>query len=263
MQDLSSSTWFGISLGRWAVAFAALLGLAAAASLLWALSKTYEPLGFQKLRVLMTAISVPLLLIWFHNRRELSGRWKFLPRLIVLAIIVAFGVGTAVVIVQNLIQPPEWDFLVFWLDGQVGAQGLNFYDPAHYQTVTLPMAVRHEFEDAVVNVGFRYPPQSMFLFLPLGLFDIRLAMAFWYMVHATVLALTVVLLWQNFLEDYGQRGLVFAIALVAVIGGTMSTFKFGQTNFLAMLFLLLFWKDRDRARGGVWIMPAQHDHRAA
>lgn len=230
-------------------------------ALVWlflAVSRTFEPTGFQKLRALMTAISVPLLLLWFHNRRGLKDRRRILSSLIVLAIIIAFGVGIALVIVQNLIQPPEWDILTFWLDGQVGVQGLNFYESAHYQLVPLPMDVSGSFEEVVLSVGFRYPPQSMFLFLPLGLLDFRSAMFFWYAVQATALVLTVALLWQNFLKDYGRKGLVFAFALVVVMGGTLSTFKFGQTNFLAMLFLLLFWKDRDRARGGIWIILASY-----
>jgi hypothetical protein len=224
--------------------------------LIWILARRSEPTGGQIVRGLMTVISIPILLLWFHNRERVSQRLQNLALAIVLVIILAFVACMALVVYQNLIHPPQWDFLVFWLDGHVGVQGVNFYVPARYQGVGLPISTDGGFAAPVLDVGFRYPPLSMLLFLPLGLLDIGPAMALWYVVNGLALGATIWLLWRTFFGNEGRAGLVMAIALVAVVGGTLSTLKFGQTNFLALLLLVLAWRDRDRPSASFWIVLA-------
>lgn len=231
----------------------ALFGVLAIAWLLWSVLRTFEPSGSQLLRALATAISVPILLVWFHNREKLAGRVRKLLWVLVLAIIAIFAAGSALIVFLNVIHPPEWDFLTFWLDGHVAIRGLNFYEPANYQAVPLPITPSGAFTPEILDVGFRYPPPTMLLFMPLGLLDIRTAIVVWYAAHGVVLAWCVVLLWKTFLGKNGLTGLVFAIALVAVVAGTFSTFQYAQTNFLALLMLLLFWRDREKLRGGAWL----------
>jgi hypothetical protein len=71
--------------------------------------------------------------------------------------------------------------------------------------------------------------------------------------HATILVLVIILLWKTFLGESGLMGLALAAALVFMIRATLSTLAFGQTNFLVLLMLLLFWRDRERERGGIWL----------
>jgi hypothetical protein len=70
---------------------------------------------------------------------------------------------------ENYHQPREWDFLGFWLNGKVASAGENFYHPENYQNVVLPYNLNDEFRAEIIEVGFWYPPFTMFLFFPLGL----------------------------------------------------------------------------------------------
>src|SRR3990172_8227994 len=97
--------------------------LLAAAWLLVLVSKTFEPSVSQILRALATAVSAPILLVWFHNREKLTGRLRNLSQLTVAGIIAAFAAGSGIVIVLNIINPPVFDFLGFWLNGQVAIRG--------------------------------------------------------------------------------------------------------------------------------------------
>jgi hypothetical protein len=65
--------------------------------------------------------------------------------------------------------------------------------------------------------------------------------------------LNIVLLWKIFLAETNFTGLVLVTILVTTLFGTMSTIQYAQTNFLALLLLLLFWRNHMRSRGGVWL----------
>lgn len=233
------------------IAAAALVGFG---WLFWSVSKTFQPSASQLLRAGATAISVPIILLWFHNREKLSGRQRMMAWILVLGIAAVFAAGSALTILLNIIDPPEWDFLVFWLDGQVAVRGLNFYEPASYQNFPLPISPSPSFKPEILDVGFKYPPPTMLLFMPLGLLDFRVGIGLWYAAHGAILGLCVALLWKTFLDKYGLAGLVLAVALVAVIAGTFSTLQFAQTSFLALLMVLLFWRNRERLRGGMWLI---------
>jgi len=254
MQALTTAKSPGVRLTRWAGGAMAVVVLLGLGWLLWSVSRTFEPTLLQRLRALMTAISVPVLLLWSHNRERMVGRLRKLSWAIVLTIIVAFGAGTAMILYRNLQQPPVWDFLSFWLNGQVAIRGLNFYQPAHYQMVSLPIPPGPTFTAEILEVGFWYPPPSMILFMPLGLFDIRTGLIVWYAAQGASLAMCILLIWKAYFGRTNLAGLVLASAFVAVMAGTLTTLEFAQTNFLALLMVLLFWLDRGRKRGGMWLV---------
>ena len=76
---------------------------------------------------------------------------------------------------SNLDEPPVWDFLAFYLYGKVAFAGGSAYDPDVFRSVfsTLEVAIPpgHVFFREVLEVGFPYPPPTLFLFLPLGHFS--------------------------------------------------------------------------------------------
>ncbi len=201
----------------------------------------------------LLVLVILVLLLGFHYREVLTAPWRSVLVGLTLAVLLVFGLNAARLMRWNVMHPPEWDFVIFWLDGQVAAQGLNFYEPQFYQNVTLTFTPTNEFVAEVLEVGFRYPPPTMFLFLPLSLFDVHMAFMLWYIVHSLILILDIILLWKIFLSKSGLMGLVLVTVLVATLFGTMSTIHRGQTNFLALLMLLLFWRDRTHQRGGVWL----------
>jgi len=97
----------------------------------------------------------------------------------------------------------------------------------------------------------------MFLFWPLGWFDTpSSALALWYALHLAVVAIVVVLAWKMFFAEGNAVELIVCAALVAIGHGTYTTFYFSQTNFVALLALLLFWRRRDTFGGGAWVPVA-------
>ncbi len=78
----------------------------------------------------------------------------------------AFALGQDTL--ESFQTPRIWDFLAFYVDGNVGARGLNFYQAENYRQVfaglAIPIEVTPGFVAEIVDVGFKYPPMTMFLF---------------------------------------------------------------------------------------------------
>ena len=78
---------------------------------------------------------------------------------------------------------PKWDFISFYLFSKVGLSKLNFYDPyifmRFFKNLNLQPKVDNGFVPEIVNVGFWYPPPSMFIFLPLGIFNLKTSYIIW------------------------------------------------------------------------------------
>jgi hypothetical protein len=201
----------------------------------------------------LPACLVPMLLCGFHYHTSLPNNWRNVLVGLLLAVLMVLGIQNLKIMRNNIIQPPEWDFLVFWLDGQVAAHGLNFYDPLNYQQLAKPLKLSHEFTQEIVDVGFKYPPMTMLLFLPLGWLDPQSALLLWYLVNTIVLILDIFLLWRIFLVQSGRIGLAWIAALVLLCAATLSTIAYAQTNGIVLLLLLLFWRDRRLLRAGIWL----------
>jgi hypothetical protein len=70
------------------------------------------------------------------------------------------------------------DFKHFWITSRIALQGQNIYDPENHHQVlsTLDSSeATDEFITRLVNTGFWYPPTSVLIFLPVGLFDLEMA----------------------------------------------------------------------------------------
>jgi hypothetical protein len=200
-------------------------------------------------------LSQPLILLGLHYYRRLDRRWQifFLGTLFVL---IFFASKRLIeIIVGNISQPAEWDFLCFWIYAKVAVQGLNFYIPDNLREIgqSLNLNLSAAFVQEVLDTSFRYPPPSIFLFAPLGWFDVYTALKLWYIFHLIILLLSVFILWQLFLKSSGWIGLITGLELVLTFRGTGTTFQFAQTNFLLLLMTLLFWRDRKHPLGGVWL----------
>lgn len=202
-------------------------------------------------RPILLVVGVPLLLLAL----DAQGRLRPMRRALTLGLAAGFLALLALFVARivwfSVVNPPEWDFLGFWLNGRVAAAGLNYYDPALATQLAAPYHPSAEFQREILDVGFWYPPPSIFLFLPLGLMTLHTAAAVWYAAMIAVLGVNVFLLWRGFLPGTRTFGLVVTAALALGIFGTRSTFDFAQDNFLTLLALLLFWRGRDRFWGGI------------
>lgn len=203
---------------------------------------------------LLFAFLLPLLLIGVHYHKRLGTNWLIMLEGTHLGVIAWNTFKIYRMISYNFINPPEWDFLAFWLDGNIASRQLNFYIPSNYLGFDLPVGVSQEFSRSILEVGFRYPPPTMLLFLPLGWFDSYYsAYLGWQIFMAAILLLNIVLLWKLFLDKSHILGLLASGALVLSLPPTYVTFYFAQTNFLVLLALLLLLMYPDRFAGGVWL----------
>jgi hypothetical protein len=182
---------------------------------------------------------------WPRSRRMAAG-----ALLASIAMLLAWPVAR--VIAENVADPGEWDFLGFWLHSQTALERENFYDPIHAQKRAAGMLVSDAFRTEIIDVGFWYPPQSMLLFWPLGLFSRSTSLSLWYGVNVVVLIGAVLLLCRTFFDELGALPLLSTLGLVLACYGTLSTVTFAQTTFVCLLFVAAAGLEPDRIRAGVF-----------
>jgi len=167
--------------------------------------------------------------------------------------------GTAVVAVALLKSATtathyvqEWDFMCFWLYGHAAAAHANVYAPATYHALTLPMPVDSEFRREVLDVGFPYPPPSIFLFLPLGyLASFATASALWLAAMLAAFAAGIAILVRTYVRDRGIDAIVAVAALALALPAAADNVAYHQTNFLAFAFLAAAYAWRRSFGGGI------------
>jgi hypothetical protein len=203
------------------------------------------------LKLIILMVPIIGFLVFFSQKKRLNF---VIPAILYLSLLIAvslLNIGSD--IYRNYSQPPEWDFLVFWLDGNIGASGENFYMAESYQAIPLPFEPSAGFREEILDVGFKYPPPSMFLFLPLALFDLSNAYLFWEVLILLFCLASIYGMWRIFLGEHGILGLVLIAALLLRLSPTRDTFTLAQTNFLVMFFFLMFWANRAKPSGGPWL----------
>jgi len=173
-----------------------------------------------------------------------------------LALAVFQVLWTARLMVLLAAHPPEWDFAGFWLAGRVASTGVDFYDPESFRRLAIPMGISEGFRSEIVKVGFWYPAPTMLFLLPFGVLEFATAAKLWYALSGCALLGSIVLAWRAFFREMGATGLAVSAALLCLLPGTENTIRYAQTHALVVLALLLCWRDRDRARGGVWLVLA-------
>lgn len=225
-------------------------------AVLFILSLALYQAGAGDARTVFTLLAVTGIFLGLHYQdrfpRALRAAWVFaLP---VTAI--GFALESAERVGVNLRKLPEWDYLGFWLHARTAVLGGDFYDPASAQALVAPYDVGIAFRREIVDVGFWYPPPTMFLFWPLGLADPAAALPWWYGLQVLAAVASVFLLRRLFFPGGGPAEWLACAALLCATHGTYETFHFSQTNFVALLLVLLFWGRNGTAAGGAWLASA-------
>ncbi len=217
-------------------------------------------LGFSGLysRWWLQGILVLILLAGFHFLRPISAIWRATILGFALGLVLIYGYFNLTIAYDNIVTPKEWDFLAFWLDGQVGAQAVNFYESSHYYAAAagLSQPLSDEFVVEVLDLAFRYPPPTMLLLLPLGWFEVQPAALLWHGLLFVVLVVDIALLWRGVLKSRALSDLLLVAALVMIFKATANTLFSSQTIFVLLLFMTLFWIRRHHRDAGVWLMLA-------
>ncbi|QDU86684.1 Polyprenol-phosphate-mannose-dependent alpha-(1-2)-phosphatidylinositol pentamannoside mannosyltransferase [Pirellulimonas nuda] len=166
------------------------------------------------------------------------------------AMCAAFVLLDAGIIASNVRSPREWDFKHFWTWGVAVAQGTSPYDHENLLRIAEPLSPSPELRRELYCF---YPPPSLLLFAPLGWAPFGWALLLWNLVQAAALAACLALFRSLFVRDARIDSYLPLAAMVLAFWSTSATFVFSQTNFLVLLSILLFWRDRTRARAGVWL----------
>ena len=153
-----------------------------------------------------------------------------------------------------------WDFTSFYLWGKVAAQGLNFYLPESSQIVfnslQLPASNYEDFIEAIVNVGFLYPPPTMFYFFALGFMPFDFAFKVWVIFILLFLVACIYLVYTEFLRTSGIKGVLLVLILFLIFPSVNFTIVCVQTNFIVLFYLLLLRKYADHKFAGILLALA-------
>lgn len=164
---------------------------------------------------------------------------------------------------QSYLNISLWDFMCFYLFGNVGISGLNFYDPHAFMQVfnnlNLHSIVGNGLTHEVVNVGFWYPPPSMFLFLPLGIFSLKTGYLIWQTVIILFLILDILLIikWFPYKLDspYNKKNTGFTLAiLILLFPNITGSILISQTPSIFLFFLILLLKYLDNWKSGIYLV---------
>jgi hypothetical protein len=197
-----------------------------------------------------------LIMIGHARYRQLS---PYKRRVFAIGVISLAAIGVARLAIhatRSTLHPPVWDFVLFWINGTIASQGLNFYDPALAAQVAAPFHPDVGFVKEAVNTPFLYPPPSIVWFVPLGWLEIHTAAGAWYAVHLACLAASIIVLSLTFLETISAINVAFITTLVLMVHGTDWNVENAQTVFLLLLFISLAFRHRNGTVGGVWLALA-------
>lgn len=186
------------------------------------------------------------------KRRALTASWLVIGSVL----LIAAAIPAAHALEKDLANPPVWDFRCFWLYGRVADVLHQPYDPHSMHQIAHALSLDRDrgFDREVLDVGFVYPPPTVALYAPLGLFPTPpSAIKLWDPVLLLTVCIDVTLLWLAFMRTEGWRGLACAAMLVALFPTTASTVEIGQSAFIAMAFVMLFLVDRSAYRQGIWL----------
>ena len=158
---------------------------------------------------------------------------------------------------------PEWDFLCFYLFAKAGLASHDFYNPQVYARVFNELNLHNitdkNFIDEVVNVGFWYPPPSMFIFLLAGLFDLNTGYVIWQTLVITFLVIDIVLLTRFYLKHTkrkynSQLRMLIPLLLLILFPDLSASVFYSQTIglFLFLLLLLIYYIESWKA--GIFIV---------
>jgi hypothetical protein len=212
----------------------------------------FLPKSIDPKSLIFVAAAAPTAMIVYGRLRiaTLTERSRTALIFAAAALAIFFGLVQVALVGTNLLSPREWDFKQFWTYGVAAANGSNPYDHANLLRIAESINASDELRSEMYCF---YPPPSLLMFGPLGLLPLQAAMAVWYSVLLGILLLDVWLLTRFVTQREGRVELLFVVAVVLMYRGVTATVAMSQTNFLILFVLLLFWRDRDRARGGFWL----------
>jgi hypothetical protein len=177
----------------------------------------------------------------YHN---LSTQWKRVSRGILIGLAIFMFLILLSETMKAATSNTEFDFMCFYMQGQLGVHHLNFYDPHSFkillQNNNLNYTFSQDFKSQIIDVGLLSPPITMLFFAPLSSIDY----------HTSRLILTILIfififgnaVLANIIfvkNDRSFYSFLFILLIIMFLPGTSETIGYNQTNFFLLFFLLL------------------------
>lgn len=177
----------------------------------------------------------------FHN---LATEWKRISKGILIGLSAILFLFMTFETIKAATTNAEFDFMCFYMQGQLGLHHLNFYDASSFkillQNYNFNYNFSNTFRNEILNVGLLPPPISMLFFAPLASVD--------YHISRLILAILIfIFIFGNtFLanlifakEQRSAYSFLFIFIIIMLLPGTNGTIGYTQTNFFLLFFLLL------------------------
>lgn len=205
---------------------------------------------------------ISCLLVYYSSFKE--KKYEIQITNIVLGILLFLIISFLYDLTQTYLTIPVWDFLCFYVFGKAGVSDLNFYDPHVFLQVFNDLNLQSKvngssFIGEVVNVGFWYPPPSMFLFLPLGVFSLKTGYIVWQTVIILFLLIDILLIikWYPYhLNSTYNKNITNFLLLILILffPSITGSILISQTISVFLFFLILILKYPDNWKSGVYLV---------
>lgn len=211
---------------------------------------------FSDERVLLIILILSIFFI-FYYLNKVNLKFKYILAGLLFSITLQSALTTYTTFKNRIENPNKWDFLCFYINGKVAIKGLNYYSPENYIKVydelDIPIEVNEEFYRETIEVAIQYFPQSIFLFLPLGLFDFMEAHILWNYFLLLFLILDLLLIKKIFFKNAGLISFLFLIPVFLFFYAVRLSIIFDSYTFLMLFALLMMWKEKNENLIGLWI----------
>jgi hypothetical protein len=180
----------------------------------------------------------------FYAYHNLTTQWKQISKGILIGLGAILFLFLIIETIKAATSQAEWDFMCFYMQGQLGLHHLNFYDANSFKTLLASNNFNYSFYDGfkneILNVGLLPPPISMLFFAPLASVD--------YHISRSILAILIfIFIFANTFLGYlifakterSPYSFLFIFIIIMLLPGTNGTIGYNQTNFFILFFLLL------------------------
>ena len=209
------------------------------------------------IKALLVVIIIFTVVNIYKRYNKLNSKFKLAGLLFLILLSLGLGYYYTKSVNRIFSNPTDFDFLCFYMNGNVAVRGLNFYHPQNYakvyEQIKIPFTPSASFVPEIINVGFLYFPPTMLLFLPLGLFNFSTSQILWNLLLLLFFIIDFIVLWKYLLKDKSLIGFLLVFVLFLLIHGTVTTFSFDHYTFIFLFPVLLYWKDKDSPIAGLWI----------
>lgn len=191
----------------------------------------------------------------YHNLRT---QWKEISRGILIGLATWMFLILVIETVKAAISNAEFDFMCFYMQGQLGLHHLNFYDPESFKILLQNNDFNYTFSPAfkseILDVGLLSPPITMLFFAPLSSIDYptsRLIFAILIFIFIFGNAILANLIFVK--KDRSVYSFLFVFIIIMFLPGTSETIGYNQTNFYLLFFLLLTIYKIDKPISGFYL----------